>query len=234
MKKSNIFLLTATGLVVCWSMFIGFLAASTIRNYVKGKDFYFTTSQHQYLEKNKKIFPVPSRELIISGDGNTIITILPGRKLTVLSSPRMWNCVFTNLEAGKSMIRFQKLNNSGYNEPVTIFIPEIPALSLNNLSSVVVKRLEQKDLQIHCNHINSFVSDSCRITAINLDFPGKKDQQDICIKKSNHIDNFIASVQGSGKLRMETAGQFKNQISLSDSIKIEATMDLMKRLSMGM
>jgi hypothetical protein len=211
-------------------MFIGFMAASTIRNYMKGKDFYFTTSQHQYLEKNKKVFPMPSRELVISGDGNTIITILPGRKLTVLSSPRMWDCVFTKLEAGKSLIRFQKLNNYGYNEPVTIFIPEIPALSLNNLSEVVVKRLEQKDLRIQCIRINSFVSDSCRIIAINLDFPGKKDQQDIYINKSNQFNCFIASVQGFGKIRLESVGLIKNQISLSDSIHIEATYDLMKKL----
>jgi hypothetical protein len=112
-------------------------------------------------------------------------------------------------------------------------LPEIPSLSLDNFSEVTINGLNQKEIHIQCQHVQAFRTDSCKIGTLNLDFPGNKDQQDIYIKKSNHIDNFIASVQGSGKLRMETAGQFKNQISLSDSIKVEATYYVMKRLSIG-
>jgi hypothetical protein len=231
MKKSNIFLVSAFCLAFCWTVLIGWLAASAINNYVHGKDPYFAHTHSQYLESKKKIFPLPLSELCISGEGTAIITILPGKELTVLSDPKIWNCVYTDLKNGKSMISFKKLKE--YSDPVIITLPEVPSLSLDNFSEVTVKGLNQKEIHIHCIRVNSFISDSCKIGTLRLDFTRTRDQQDICIKKSNHIDNFIASVQGSGKLRMETAGQFKNQISLSDSIKVEATYNVMKRLSIG-
>jgi hypothetical protein len=67
---------------------------------------------------------------------------------------------------------------------------------------------------------------------LSLDFPGKKDHQDIYINKSNQFNCFIASVQGFGKIGLETAG-INNQISLSDSMKVEATYALIKKLYNG-
>ena len=128
------------------------------------------------------------------------------------------------------MIRLKKLNNYDYNEPVTILIPEIPSLSLNNISEVTIKRLEQKEIQIRGISISSFIADSCKIGAMSLDFPARKDQQHIRINKANQINTFTASVQGTGKILLETIG-INNQMSLSDSIKVEATYDLIRRLS---
>jgi hypothetical protein len=229
MKKSNILLLSAIGLAFCWTLLIGWFASYAINNYLQGKDPYFAHTHSQYLESHKKIFPLPEGELCISSEGTAILTILPGKELCVLSSPKYYSCVYSDLKNGKSMISFK--NRLGFNDPVTIMLPEIPSLSLDNFSEVTVKGLNQKEIHIHCIRVNSFISDSCKIGTLRLDFTRTRDQQDICIKKSNHIDNFIASVQGSGKLRMETAGQFKNQISLSDSIKVEATYNLMKKLA---
>jgi hypothetical protein len=230
MKKSNIFLVSAFCLAFCWTVLIGWLAASAINNYVHGKDPYFAHTHSQYLESKKKIFPLPLSELCISGEGTAIITILPGKELTVLSDPKIWNCVYTDLKNGKSMISFKKLKE--YSDPVIITLPEVPSLSLDNFSEVTVKGLNQKEIHLQCKHVQSFHADSCKIGTLSLDFPGKKDQQDICINKSNQIDTFIASIKGFGKIRLETAG-FKNQISLSDSIKVEATSDIMKKLAMG-
>jgi hypothetical protein len=234
MKKSNIFLVSALCLAICWTLLIGWFAASAINNYLQGKSPYFARSHSQYLESHKKSFPIPVNELFISGEGTVVITILPGKDLTVLSSPRIWNCAFTDLKNGRSMITFKKLKEYEYNEPVTIMLPEIPSLSLDNFSEVTIKGLNQKEIHIQCKRVHSFTSGSCKIGILNLDFPGNKDQQDICIDKSNQIDTLIASVQGFGKIRLETIGKFKNHISLSESIKVEASYDLMKKLSIGM
>jgi len=228
MKKSNILLLSAFFLAFFWTLLIGWFAASAINNFLQGKDPYFARTHHQYMESKKRIFPLPVSELCISGDGATIITILPGKELAVLSEPRIWNCVYTDMKNGKSMISLTK--QIEYNDPVTITLPEIPSLSLYNFSEVTIKGLEQKEIHFQCKQVNSFTFSSCKIATLSLDFPRTRDQQDINIDKSNQIDNFIASVQGSGKIRLETAGHLKNHLSLSDSIKIEASFDLMKRL----
>jgi hypothetical protein len=228
MKKSNIFLVIAIFLAIIWTLLIGWFGASAINNSLKGKDPIFARSHRQYMESKKKCFPLPASELRISGDGATIITILPGKELAVLSEPRIMNCVYTDLKNGKSMISLTKLIE--YNDPVTITLPEIPSLSLDHFSEVTIKGLDQKEIQFQCKQVNSFTFSGCKITTLSLDFPLTSDQQDIYIDKSNLIDNFIASVQGSGKIRLETAGQLKNQLSLSDSIKIEASFDLMKKL----
>ncbi len=232
MKKSNIFLVSAFCLAFCWTLLIGWFAASAINNYRQGKDPYFARSHHQYLESKKKSFPLPVRELCISGEGTMILTILPGKELSVLSHPRIWDCFYTDLKNGKSLISFKKLKGNEYNDPVTIILPEIPALSLDNFYEVTVNGLNLHEIHLQCTRVHSFISGGCKIATLSLDFPGIMDQQDICINKSNQVDTLIASVQGSGKIRLETIGS-KNQISLSDSIYVEVTYDLMKKLSIG-
>jgi hypothetical protein len=231
MKKSNILLISAFVLAFFWTLLIGWFAASAINNYLQGKDPYFARTHSQYLESKKKSFPIPVNELCISGEGTAIITIVPGKELTILSEPRIWNYVYTDLKNGKSMISFKKLLE--YNDPVTITIPEIPSFSLDNFSEVTMKGLNQKEIHIQCKRVLSFTSGSCKIGTLSLDFPRTRDQQDIYIDKSNQIDTLIASVRGSGRIRLETTGKLKNQLSLSDSIKVEASYDLMKKLSTG-
>lgn len=230
MKKSNIFLLGAFGLAFIWIILIGWFAASAINNYRRGKDPYFARSYSQILESRKKTFPAPTSELLISGDG-TILTILPGKELSVLCRPRIWRCSYIDFKNGKSMISLIKLQD--YNEPVTITLPEIPSLSLTNFSSVYINGLIQKGISFQCNRVSFFSSDNCKIGSLRLDFPGKKDQQSIFIEKSNQIDTLIASVKGFGNVRLETVGKMKNQVSMSESIKLEATMELMKKLDIG-
>jgi len=231
MKKSNIFLISAFFLAFFWIVLIGWFASSAINNYLQGKDPHYARSHSQYLENHKKSFPKPVNELCISGEGTSVITILPGKELTIESNPRIWNCVYTDLKNGKSMICLKRLNQ--YNEPITITLPGIPSISFYNFSGVTVKGLNQKEIHIQCTRVCSFTTDSCTIGSLSLDFPRNTDQQDIYIVKSNRIDTLKASVRGSGKIRLETVGKVTNQISLSDLIKVETTYDLMKKLSIS-
>jgi len=231
MKKSNILLVSTIGLAVCWTILIGWFASYAINNYLKGKDPYFARTHRQFLESSKKTFPMPVNELSVSGEGAAIITILPGNELCVLANPKFTGCAYSDLKNGKALISLKNLME--YNDPVTIKLTGIPSLSLDGFSEVSIKGLDLKEIQIHCTGAGSFILDSCRIGTLHLDFPCSRDQLDIRIDRSNSILNFIASARGSGKLRMETAGQCKNQIILSDSIKIEATYDLMKKLAAG-
>jgi hypothetical protein len=230
MKKSNICLISAICLAFFWTLLIGWFASSAINNYLQGKDSYFARTHSQYLESHRKIFPLPVGELCISGDGTAIITILPGKELYVLANPKIWDCVWSDLKNGKATISLKNLTE--FNSPVTIILPKLTSLSLDNFSGVTVKGLNQKEIHLQCMRLRSFTCSSCMIGTLSLDFPRTRDQQDIFIDKSNIIENFIATIQGSGKLRLETAG-FKNQISLSDSIKVEATYNLMKKLTIN-
>jgi hypothetical protein len=227
MKKSNILLISAFFTAFAWTLLVGWFGASAINNYLQGKDPYFARSHTQYLESRKRSFPVPISELCISGDASAMITFKPGKELAVLCEPRIWNCVYTDLENGKSMISLTK--QTEFNDPVTITLPWVPSLSLDNFSEVNIQGFNQEEFHLQCMRVGSFSSFSCKIGKLNLDFPRTNDLQDIYLDKSNQIDTLIASVRGSGRIRLETAG-FKNQISVSDSIKIEATYDLMKRL----
>jgi hypothetical protein len=231
MKKSNIFLISALVLAIIWTLLIGWFAASAINKFLQGKDPVFARTHRQYLESKKKTFPIPARELRIIGEGTAIITILPGKELAILSEPRIWNYVYTDLENGKSMISFKKLTE--YNDPVTITVPGIPSLSLDNFSVVTVKGLNLMEIHFQCVRVSSFTSSDCKIGTLSLDFPRTRDLQDIGIYKSCQIDTLTASVQGFGKIRLETAGQFNNQLTLSDSVKVEATYDIIKKLSVG-
>jgi len=109
MKKSNILIISAFFLAFIWIVLIGCLGASAIKNHLQGKDPYFATTHQQYLESMKKNFPAPVSELCISGEGTAILNILPGNELTVLAHPKTWNCIYTDLKNGKSMISFKKL-----------------------------------------------------------------------------------------------------------------------------
>jgi hypothetical protein len=230
MKKSNILLVSVIGLAFCWTLLIGWFASYAINNYLQGKDPYFARTHRQFMESRKKTFPLPLSELSVTGEGNVILTILPGKEVCVLSDPRFCKVVYSDLKNGKAVISYKNL--SDYNDPVTILLPDNSSLSLDNFREVTVRGLNRKEFRIHCTRINSFVSDSCRIGKLWLDFPRTRDQQDIRINKSNFFENFFATVRGSGKIRLETAGM-QNQLSISDSIRVEAGYDIIRKLSAG-
>ncbi len=229
MKKSTVFLAISICLALCWSLIIGLMAASTLSNYMKGKRSSFARSNTEFLESKKKTFPAPVNELFISGEGTANLILMPGKELTVLVHPGVWTYNYTILKKGDAIFCFTKLKDFDY--PVTIMVPDIPSISFDDFVSVTVDGLKCRELTIQGNRLLSFTANNCKIATLCLDFPGKKDQQEIFIEKSNQIDTFTASVKGSGNVRLETAGIRKNQISLSESIKLEATMDLMKKLA---
>jgi len=231
MKKSNIFLIIACCLALCWTLLIGWFAASAINNYRQGKDPYFARTHQQYLESKKKIFSEPGKEVHISGDDNIILDIRPGKQLTVLANPRIWDCVCTYLKNGTPVIKFTNLRKHLYYDPITITLPDIPVLFLDNFSNVTAEGFIQKEMHIQCIRVPSFTTGNCTIGMLNLDFPRTRDQEEIWLKNSNRIDTLKAIVKGSGNIRLETAGRLCNQISLSDSMRVEATYDMMKKLS---
>jgi hypothetical protein len=228
MKKSNKFLVSAMILAFFWTILIGWFASSAINNQLNGKDPYFARSHRQYLESRKKTFPRPATGLSISGEGTAVITIVPGKELAVLAHPKLWNPVYTVLKNGTSSISLRKLTD--FSDPVIITVPEVRALTLDNLSGVTVSGLKSAEMYIRCTQVLSYASDSCIMGTLTLDFPRTRDLQDIHILKSNRIDTLIASVRGSGRIRLETVGRIKNRVSLSDSVHLEATYELVKRL----
>jgi hypothetical protein len=231
MKKSNIILLSATAIAIIWILIIGWFAASAIRNYIHGKDPHFARTHQQFLESRRKCFLAPTRELVLFGDSNTMLSVRPGKELAVLAHPRIWDVAYTDLGKGISMIRLHKRNEE--NDNVTITVPTIRSLSFQCFSEVLVTGLTGKEIHLQGRKVRSFIADSCRFGSWMLDFPENRDRQDIFIGRSNRIDTLIATVRGSGKISMETAGQFKNQIILSDSIHVEATSGIMKKLAIG-
>jgi hypothetical protein len=229
MKKSTVFLAISICLAICWSLIIGLMAASTLSNYMKGKHSSFARSDTEFLESKKKTFPAPVNELFISGEGTADLILVHGKELTVLAHPGVWAYNYTNLKKGEAIFSFKKLQD--YANSVTIMVPDIPSISFDNFISVTVDGLQCRKITLQGNRLLSFTAHNCKIAALRLDFPGKKDQQEIFIEKSNLIDTLIASVKGFGNVRLETAGTRKNQLSLSESIKLEASMDLMKKLA---
>ncbi len=229
MKKSNILIIGATLIALTWTVIIGWLAASTINNYLERRNLHYARSYTQIMESHKKTFPAPASELFLSAEGTAFLSIMPGKELAVKTDKRVWDISYTDLKNGESMIQFKKLIY--YDSPIILTLPAVSLLSLYNFSGVKLSGLNLKEIHIQCKRIYSFTADSCRAGTLTLDFPGIIDQQDIYIMKSNKIDTLMASVQGTGKIRLETAGVFKNQFSLSGSIKLESTSDLMKKVS---
>ena len=230
MKKSNILIACASGLAFCWILLIGWFAASAINNYRQGKDPVFARSRSQYMESRKKTFPVPVKELIISGAGNEILTIVAGKEFSVLAHPRVWDCTYTDLKNGTGMIRFTKLTD--YEEPITIRVPEIPLVSIDHIKSVSIELMTRHSLRLKCTRVGYFNTMNCKLKSLDIDFPGKNDQQEIFIAECNQIDTLVASVRGFGNIKIEMTGKYKNQFSMSQSIKLEATSEILKKLAL--
>ena len=229
MKKSNILLASASVLAIIWILLIGWFASAAIINYSQGKEPIYAHTHSQYLQVHKKSFNIPLKELFISGDINMNITFKPGKELTVLSDPRKWDCVYSDLHNGKSMISFKNRYDHSYNDPVIIMIPEIPLLSIDNFGYVLINGMVRKQMQLKGTHLLGFCADSCKLSTLNLDFPLNNDHSEIRINKSNHVDTLIMSILGSGKIKLETIGT-KNKFSLSDYVDVDATYGFMKEL----
>lgn len=228
MKKSNIIIISAIIVGLIWSILIGWFASAAIVNYLNGRDPYYARSYRKIMESHKKSFITPSQELFLSGEGDANVNIEPGKELTVMYNSYVWEVSYTTQKEGMAIIRFRKLRN--FDSPIIVTFPNISKLSLYNLWGVKLSDINVKKLQIQGNRISNFTADSCKAGSLTLNFPGYIDHQDICIKQSNKIDTLIASVFGSGHFKLETTGISKNQISLQNSIKLEATSDLMKKI----
>jgi hypothetical protein len=230
MKKSNILIISATLIALTWTVLIGWFASAAINNHLNGKDPYYARSYRKIMESHKKTFITPSRELFLSGEGDANVNIVPGKELTVMCNSYIWDITYTTQKEGMAIIRFRKLRN--FDSPIIVTFPQVFKLSFYNFSGVKLSGLNLQKIHIQCNRVSYFTADSCKAGSLTLDFPGYVDQQDIYVMKSNKIDTLIASIHGSGEIRLETAGEFKNQFSLSNSLKLEATSDLMKKVSL--
>lgn len=229
MKKSNIFITGASTLAFFWIILIGWFAASAINNYRQGKDPVFARTRSQYLESRRKTFPVPGKELIISGMGDEDLTIVAGSEFSFLAHPRVWDCNYTDLKNGKGIIRFTRLRDD--KASITIRLPEIPSVSIDNISTVSIELVTHRSLRLKCTRVGHFSTMNCKLKTLDLDFPGKNDHQEIFIAECNQIDTLLASVRGSGNLRLEMTGKYKNQVSISESIKLLATSEIFKKLA---
>lgn len=229
MKKSNVLIACASGLALCSILLVGWFAATAINNYKQGKDPFFARSYSQYLESKKKTFPAPVKELIISGAGDEELTITAGKVFSFLAFPRDWDCTYTDLKNGKGIIRFIRL--SEYKEPITLRLPEISVVSINNIRTVNIELLTHRSFRLKCTRIGSLCVMNCKLRTLELDFPGKRDHQEIYIANCNQIDTLLASVRGFGNLRLEMSGLYRNHVIFSDSIKLLATSDIFKKLA---
>ncbi|MGA3012861.1 MAG: hypothetical protein ABSD71_02375 [Bacteroidales bacterium] len=228
MKKSNILIISATLIALIWTILIGWFASAAIINYLNGKDPYYARSFRKIMESHKKTFITPSQEVLLSGEGGATVDVVPGKELTVIYNSYIWDVTYTTQKGGMGIIRFKKLRN--FDSPITVTFPKVSKLSFYNFSGVKVSDLDLQKLHIQGNRISNFTADSCKTGSLTLNFPGYVDHQDICIKQSNKIDTLIASIFGSGKFKLETTGISKNQISLQNSINLEATSDQMKKI----
>jgi hypothetical protein len=228
MKKSNVLIISACLIAILLIVIIEFLGAASINNYLKGKDPYYARTYKQWAESHKKIFPRPSKELIISGEITTNIIIIPGQELAFLSNPKFWDCRYTDLKNGKSVIRIKKLLDA--NEPITITLPDVSFLTLDDFSGVTVKNLNQKEIHFNCTRVHSFNTINCTFGTLGLNFPSNKDQQYISIEKTNHVDNLTVIIKGSGNFFLAAAGKTQNLLSLSDSVQIVSNYNLLKKL----
>ena len=230
MKKSTIFLLIAIGIAICWSMMIGLMAASTIINYMKGNKLLFVKTQTELMESQKITYPNPLHKLYISGEGTGDLICASGKELTVRVNNQVWAHEYFKLKNGDALIRFSKFNK--YWNEIMITIPDIPEMSFDNLGSVTANGLKYRKLSIQGSRVYSFTANNCTMGCLTLDFPVVKDQQKIIISKFNQIDTLIACVKGFGNIRLETAGKLYNKINLSESMRLEANTDLVKKLAL--
>jgi len=228
MKKSNIIIICAILIGLIWTILIGWLASAAIINHLSGKDPYYARSYRKIMESHKKTFITPSQELFLSAEGDATVNVVQGKELTVIYNSYIWDVTYTTQKGGMGIIRFTKLRN--FDSPIIVTFPMVSKLSLYNFSGVKVSDLDLQKINIQGNRVSNFTVDSCKAGSLTLNFPGYIDHQDICIKQSNKIDTLIASVFGSGHFKLETTGVLKNQLSLQNSIKLEATSDQMKRI----
>jgi hypothetical protein len=228
MKKSNILIISAILIGLIWTILIGWFASAAIINHLNGKDPYYARSFRKIMESHKRTFITPSQEVFLSGEGDADVNIEPGKELTVIYNSYIWDVTYATQKGGMGIIRFRKLRN--FDSPINVTFPKVSKLSFYNFREVKVSDLDIQKIYIQGNRISNFTADSCKAGSMTLYFPGYIDHQDICIKQSNKIDTLIASVFGSGHFKLETTGISKNQLSLQNSIKLEATSDEMKKI----
>jgi hypothetical protein len=216
MKKSNIVLTIAATIGLIWTILICWFYADSINRYRNGKELIFARSDKQYLESQKKIFPITSKEVIISGDGTTVVDISQGKELSVIANKKVISCTWSDLGNDRSKITLGKLYD--YNETVRITIPGIKMLSIDNCAEVRINSFNRKDLNITCRRAYTFSIDSCR----------NQPDAEIWVKENNRIDTLIACIQGAYRLKLDTIGKMINQLRVSNSVQIITSGNLYK------
>jgi len=230
MKKSTVFLTIAVLMAFTWSILICWFCAASINNYRKGKALIFAKSYTRDLEDQRKRFPSPSDEFIISGDGATSLVITQGKELTVLSNKHVFTCSYSDLKNGKSKVSFSRLFKDPF-ETIKITLPEIRMLSVDNCAEVILIGFNRKEMQITGSRIHQFSADSCGLGSLYLDLSENQPDYEIWIKGTNQLDSLFITTNVKGKLKLDGIGKYKNFLCVSNSVEILTRADLYKRLS---
>jgi len=223
MKKSNIFIAVAGIITIIWTFMICWFCSATIKEYCEGKKLTFARSQSAYRENHRQKLATPSNELIINGDGTTMLKITQGKELSVIIDKHLFTCDYSDLKNGKGKITFTRLYE--LTEPFEISIPDIKLLTLENCAEISITSLNLREMKINGSGVSSFTADSCKIGSFYLNLNQNKPEHEIWIKSTNKIDSLSVSTLGTGRLKLDGIAKYKNLLCVPKTIEVLTRSD---------
>jgi len=236
MKTSNIILLSLFITGIAWQIVFDSLAVSVLRdidnNNIPG---------YGYLLNNKTIIkPGDFDTLLIHTDGGIKINIMPGVSNTMYVSDGLDNN-FRYSVKGRTL----KLDIS---QPKSVADQSI-TLELNSLQTITtihsyaegwisyyelhLEGLKWPQLQINAQFPNTIRLENC--TFCKLEINSQLHQEinsywGVNFAGNNQVDTLKLNITGSGNVSLDNCGRNFNQIALSDSVRLNASLAVIQKI----
>jgi len=237
MKKSNYFLIGTFVFALSWIIIYNFLIASVVKTIPgNARSIYGHLSHDEVVMQlqpfNKIKFDIQgSPQIYFTQSDSSEISISDGYSKYLKIVNRNGTLSITITAPQEDIYEIIHLKIPKIND---ILICQSPPEVVNESALMVfLENIKSPKLNLDVSYPEKVEFVNCDISSLVVNgnlCAGNYPSQGIRLDASNQIDSLLIHVGGMGKVSLSKAGVMYNSVTLSDSIQIEATMPVMKRI----
>lgn len=236
MKTSNIILLSLFITGIAWQIVYDSLAVSVVRD-IDNKH----TPRYGYLLNNKTtIKPGDFDTLLILTDGGIRINIRPGVSNTMYVSEGL-DDYFRYSVTGRTLKLDISQPKSVEDQSITLEINSLQTITTvhsyadgwTSRYDLHLEELKWPQLQINAWFPSTIYLENCTFRKLGINSQLRQEINSnwgVNLTADNQVDSLKLNITGSGNVSLENCGRKFNQILLSDSVRLNASLPVIQKI----
>ncbi len=233
MRKSTVIMIITAIMALAWILVFYWMAGTSILDARNGRKPRFAIAPPA-ADTLVSIMPPSFSSLDFAG-GNIMVMIREGGAFQLTMKQHLKKEMIWYIHDSTLCIRIKKIINKKSPDTLVISVPALKSvfarawlLKKPTNNGLLIDSLSLPELKVVTEHMNRVNISNCRISSLEMDILQNQRFPEIAIASSCSIDSLSVCIPGPAKLKLETAGLFKNSLRLSDAVRIQSTSRILQ------